>query len=215
MTALARVLVTLAVGAAFVPGAPARAQEHPACASVLGFEALRGLLPAEVGVCLEDQQTNVANGDAYQRTSGGLLAWRKADNWTAFTDGFRTWISGPAGLQQRLNTERFAWEGDAGAPGTTLIAQAVPLPAPLPARPAPPPPPSAPPPAPTAAAAGFDPRRYVGQGDAYNCGDFASQAQAQAVLRADPSDPYRLDVDRDRIACEDNRAPRDPNRVPR
>lgn len=60
--------------------------------------------------------------------------------------------------------------------------------------------------------AGFDPTRYVGQGDRYNCGDFASQAQAQAVLRADPTDPNRLDADRDGIACETNKAPFD--RVP-
>lgn len=63
-------------------------------------------------------------------------------------------------------------------------------------------------PAPTAVA-GFDPLRYIGQGDAYNCGDFGSQAQAQAVLRADPRDPNRLDADNDGIACESNRAPKD------
>jgi hypothetical protein len=57
--------------------------------------------------------------------------------------------------------------------------------------------------------AGFDPSAYVGQGDAYNCANFSSQAQAQAVLRADPSDPNRLDADNDGIACESNRLPRD------
>ena len=36
-----------------------------------------------------------------------FLVWRKADNWTAFTDGYRTWINGPSGLQVRLNTEHF------------------------------------------------------------------------------------------------------------
>lgn len=71
--------------------------------------------------------------------------------------------------------------------------------------------------APTAppTAAGFDPSRYIGQGDRYNCADFASQAQAQAVLRADPSDPNRLDTDRDGIACESNRSPKDLTPVPR
>jgi hypothetical protein len=39
--------------------------------------------------------------------------------------------------------------------------------------------------------------------------------QAPAVLRADPRDPNGLDADRDGIACESNRAPRDPVRVPR
>jgi hypothetical protein len=35
-----------------------------------------------------------------------------------------------------------------------------------------------------------------------DCPDFASQADAQAVLDADPSDPQRLDADDDGIACE-------------
>lgn len=81
------------------------------------------------------------------------------------------------------------------------------------APPTPAPATSAPTAAPTAAA--FDPSRYVGQGDRYNCADFASQAQAQAVLRADPSDPNRLDTDRDGIACESNRSPKDLTPVPR
>jgi hypothetical protein len=45
------------------------------------------------------------------------MVWRKADSWTAFTDGYRTWINGPFGLQQRLNTQRFPWESDAGVAG--------------------------------------------------------------------------------------------------
>ena len=120
------------------------------CDFVLGFAALRDRIgAAAVGTCLESQQTNVDNGDAYQKTSNGLLVWRKADNWTAFTNGYQTWINGPNGLQQRLNTQRYAWEGDAGAPGTTLISDA-PAQAPSAAvRP-----PAAPPaPAPTAAPA--------------------------------------------------------------
>lgn len=57
---------------------------------------------------------------------------------------------------------------------------------------------------------GFDARFYIGKGDAFNCGDFRSQADAQAVLRADPSDPNRLDGnDNDGLACETNPAPRD------
>jgi len=94
------------------------------CQFVLGFADVRAMLPAQVGDCLENQQTNVTNGDAYQRTAGGLLVWRKLDNWTAFTDGYRTWLNGPRGLQQRLNVERFTWEGDAGTPGTTLLVDA-------------------------------------------------------------------------------------------
>ena len=67
--------------------------------------------PDKVGDCLENQRFNPENGDALQQTTGGLLVWRKADNWTAFTDGYRTWINGPYGLQARLNTEQFDWEG--------------------------------------------------------------------------------------------------------
>jgi len=52
-------------------------------------------------------------------------------------------------------------------------------------------------------------------GDRYNCADFASQAAAQAYLRMYPSDPSRLDRDRDGIACEGNKAPFDHNPVPR
>lgn len=55
----------------------------------------------------------------------------------------------------------------------------------------------------------FDPGAYIDQGDAYNCNAFDNQSQAQAVLRADPTDPNRLDADRDGIACESNRAPKD------
>jgi hypothetical protein len=77
---------------------------------------------SQVGQCVENQHF-ASNGDAQQKTTGGLLAWRKADNWTAFTDGFHTWVNGPRGIQQRLNTERFAWEtGSANYPiaGTFL-----------------------------------------------------------------------------------------------
>ncbi len=49
----------------------------------------------------------------------------------------------------------------------------------------------------------------ISEGDRYNCGGFRAQADAQAVLRADPSDPNPLDTDRDGIACESNPPPRD------
>ncbi len=62
---------------------------------------------------------------------------------------------------------------------------------------------------------GFDPTPYIGQGNRYNCTDFKSQADAQAVLRADPSDPNRLDTDRDGIACASNPSPADLVAVPR
>ena len=45
--------------------------------------------------------------------------------------------------------------------------------------------------------------------DRFDCADFASQAGAQAVLRADPADPHGLDPDRDGVACPDSPAPHD------
>jgi hypothetical protein len=94
------------------------------CQFVLGFKLIRDQIPDRVGDCLENERFNVANGNAEQRTTahhgqGGLLVWRKSDNWTAFTDGHWTWFNGPRGIQRRLNTERFEWEMD---PVTTASA---------------------------------------------------------------------------------------------
>lgn len=61
----------------------------------------------------------------------------------------------------------------------------------------------------------FNPNLYIGQGNKFNCKDFSSQAQAQAVLRADPTDPNKLDTDYDGIACETNKSPKDLNPVKR
>ena len=104
------------------------------CQFVLGFNTLRDIVGHDiVGECLEDEHYEV-NGDSLQQTTGGLLVWRKADNWTAFTDGYRTWINGPNGLQERLNTQRFAWEGDR-SPVTSIVTSAhPPASAPAPAR---------------------------------------------------------------------------------
>ena len=57
--------------------------------------------------------------------------------------------------------------------------------------------------------------RAGGRGTRIDCPDFPNQAAAQAVLRADPSDPHHLDLDRDGIACEKNPPPRDVERVRR
>ena len=35
-----------------------------------------------------------------------------------------------------------------------------------------------------------------------NCGDFAQQKEAQAVLEAFPDDPHKLDKNQDGVACE-------------
>ncbi len=80
------------------------------CTFQLGFKALHDLIPDVVGDCLDDEQHNPATGITQQSTTNGQLTWRKADNWTGFTDGRRTWVNGPEGLQQRLNSEQFPWE---------------------------------------------------------------------------------------------------------
>src|SRR5213076_449044 len=80
------------------------------CAFTLGFAALRAVIGDVGGSCAENERHNPENGDALQQTTRGLMVWRKSDNFTAFTDGARTWVNGPQGLQQRANSERFSWE---------------------------------------------------------------------------------------------------------
>ncbi len=85
------------------------------CEFVLGFATLKTLIKLsegqdKVGECLENERFDPERGEALQQTTGGLLVWHKAENWTAFTDGYRTWIIGPSGLQSRLNTEQLDWE---------------------------------------------------------------------------------------------------------
>ena len=80
------------------------------CRFVLGFKALHAMIPDTVGACLENEQHHPIEGVTLQRTTNGLLVWHKAANRTAFTDGYRTWVRGPFGLRQRLNTEQFPWE---------------------------------------------------------------------------------------------------------
>ena len=89
------------------------------CSFQLGFKALHDLIPDVVGECLDDEQHNPATGITQQNTANGQLTWRKADNWTGFSDGQRTWINGPEGLQQRLNSERLPWEAALPAPTAT------------------------------------------------------------------------------------------------
>ncbi|GEM_PF-6942396 len=78
----------------------------------LGFKALADQIPDVVGTPLENERWG-SNGDSLQQTTTGLMAWRKADNWTAFTNGAMTWINGPAGVQARPNDQRFDWEAQA------------------------------------------------------------------------------------------------------
>lgn len=89
---------------------PSLAQAAP-CQYILGFKTLHDMDPTDIGDCT-DNQAFAANGDAQQHSAKGLLAWRKADNWTAFTNGYWTWINGPNGLAKRLNSQRYSWEAN-------------------------------------------------------------------------------------------------------
>lgn len=171
---------------ATAPVAPAplpAAGQEAGCQFILGFADLRELLgPELVGECRDDQSSD-PNGDALQPTSNGLLVWRKADNWTAFTDGSTTWINGPDGVQQRLNSERFPWEP---APAPTPFA--IPTPTPFPTLP--PLPTATPVPAFTGA-----PVVLLGQGFGRGTGNVSSREVGYAFLVNNPnSDLTALDV---------------------
>jgi hypothetical protein len=83
-----RYLPALAVGSAalmaVMPVVPAAAQTS--CGFVFGFGALRAALPQVVGNCVWDEMHR-DTGDATQVTDKGLLTWRKATGFTAFSNG--------------------------------------------------------------------------------------------------------------------------------
>lgn len=126
---------------------PAIAQTQPQF--VLGFKVLHDMIPDIVGQPLENEHYNPLNGDSLQGTTNGLLVWRKADNFTAFTDGTTTWVNGPFGLQSRPNADRFPWEPATPPPPPAQPAPPAPAPSPTPMPVAPTQPRPAPP-APTA-----------------------------------------------------------------
>ena len=100
-------LALFVAGAAVATGIAAA---QPMYEFKLGFAALADLIPEIVGEPLENEHHSPINGDALQQTAKGLMVWRKADNWTAFTNGYRSWINGPFGVEERGNDERFKWE---------------------------------------------------------------------------------------------------------
>src|SRR5687768_14682546 len=119
-----KALLLAVVAVAGQMSAPGQAAAQSACDFKLGFRAIAEKLPEAVGSCLENEHFNPANGDSLQRTTRGLLVWRKSDNFTAFTDGHRSWVAGPFGLQSRLNTERFDWEQAASSRLVELVVPA-------------------------------------------------------------------------------------------
>ncbi len=116
MRPLTRALIVLAVGitmscgtALAVPIAQVAQLAPSEQLFKLGFKALADQIPDVVGQPLEEEHWG-PNGDSLQQTTRGLMVWRKADNWTAFTDGSTTWVNGPSGIQARSNGESFSWE---------------------------------------------------------------------------------------------------------
>lgn len=106
---LATLVAMLAlVSVAQIPAAAAAAD----CQFTAGFKTLHDLIPNVVGNCVANERYDPKTGDGLQPTTHGLLVWRKSDNSTAFTNGYRTWIEGPDGLQVRANNARFRWEPD-------------------------------------------------------------------------------------------------------
>jgi hypothetical protein len=85
--------------------------------------------PADIGDCV-DNQFFAANGDAQEHTTKGLMAWRKLDNATVFTDGATTWMTRPSWISDaqnravvsRPNNRVFAWE----TPGVGQAARVAP-----------------------------------------------------------------------------------------
>src|SRR5581483_4031468 len=75
-----------------------------------GFEALHNLIPDVVGDCKDDEHVDPSTGNSIQQTTNGILAWRKKDNVTIFTNGQTTWLRGPCGLQSRPDNEQLPWE---------------------------------------------------------------------------------------------------------
>ena len=108
---------------------------------VLGFKLIADQIPNIVGNPVENEWFDVRNGNSIQRTINpkkltpaglprdGMMVWRKSDNWTAFTDGYMTWVNGPYGLQARLNSERFPWENDPIVPDAPSTSTPAPKPA--------------------------------------------------------------------------------------
>ncbi len=100
--------LVLVLAATLLLWTPTLAQAAPQF--TLGFQTLASLIPDIVGQPVEQERHDPQTGDGLQRTTTGLMVWRKADNLTAFTNGSTTWINGPFGLQSRPNNVRFSWE---------------------------------------------------------------------------------------------------------
>ena len=116
--------------AIFAPAGASAQSTSSNCQFVMGFKDLHDADPSDVGDCMDNQV--LTSTGAEQHTTKGLLAWRRVDNWTAFTNGQFTWILGPEGLVSRGNQDRFPWEaGETPPPTPTPIPQPTATPKPV------------------------------------------------------------------------------------
>ena len=153
---------------------------HHGSAGSSSLEFLQALSP-EVGV------VQVGADNSYGHPTQEALSRLQAVGMEVYRSDLQGEITVTTdGRVYRVKTERS---------GTT--SPPVPVPeAEVPEPPAPPEPAPAPDPVPSGEPPGASPQEDL------DCSDFASQAEAQAVLDADPSDPHGLDAEGDGVPCE-------------
>lgn len=83
------------------------------CHFAPAFTAITTVLSSTIGACLDEATVDRHSGDLIQNTQHGLLVQAHTTRFVSFSDGYHTWIIGPFGLQERLNSERFFWEPNA------------------------------------------------------------------------------------------------------
>jgi hypothetical protein len=126
MRLMSRIVLPFVVAITIVVAGASNIASAAPCEFVLGFKTLHDMIPQIVGDCRSDELHNPDNGDGLQLTTNGLLVWRKADNFTAFTDSLTTWVNGPYGLQSRPNGDRFDWEVTTSPPPEPPPAESLP-----------------------------------------------------------------------------------------
>lgn len=100
--------------------APSAASAQVGCSFQNGFKAMADQVPELVGSCVTNEYDG-GDGTTRQLAAGGYFVWRASDNVTSFTAGTRTWVLGPAGVQEQGGSQAdAATSGPAG-----LSAEAV------------------------------------------------------------------------------------------
>jgi hypothetical protein len=89
------------------PSATIRAAGAPTCKLGESFTSLvRAIGESAVGRCVEDEFVNLLHGDTHQRTSRGLLVWRKEPGVAKFDDGTMSWYGCPQLVVRRPSQEQ-------------------------------------------------------------------------------------------------------------